>query len=108
MSLTDALRIEPAVITVQAGQPVRFVVTNVGVLAHEFYVGNEAAQAEHEAEMAAIGGNIPHDGENGIAVQPGQTRELEFTFDSDGEWKAGCHVTSHYAGGMVATITVTE
>ena len=34
--------------TVKAGQPVRFVVTNMGASNHEFYFGTEAAQEEHE------------------------------------------------------------
>ena len=36
--------------------PVTFVVTNSGTTDHEFYLGDEAAQAEHEKEMAAMGG----------------------------------------------------
>jgi len=107
VSLSDALRIEPAAMTVRAGQPVTFVVTNVGATDHEFFLGDEAAQAEHEAEMAAMGGMMPHDEPNGIAVKPGETKELTYTFDSAGEMLAGCHFASHYAGGMKATIMVT-
>ena len=37
--------------TVPAGVPVTFVVTNSGTTDHEFYLGDEDAQAEHEKEM---------------------------------------------------------
>jgi uncharacterized cupredoxin-like copper-binding protein len=105
VALTDQLRIEPATMTVTAGQPVTFVVTNTGATDHEFYLGDEAAQAEHEAEMAAMGGMV-HDEPNGIAVAPGATKELTFVFPSAGEWIAGCHFPGHYPAGMRATITI--
>lgn len=108
VTLTDALRIEPAAMTVRAGQPVTFVVTNAGALPHEFYLGDEAAQAEHAAEMESMGGMMPHDEPSGIGLQPGETKELTFTFDTPGEWIAGCHVTGHYPGGMRAVITVSQ
>ncbi|HEU0236191.1 MAG TPA: hypothetical protein VFR14_07090, partial [Candidatus Limnocylindrales bacterium] len=46
--LTDSFRIEPGDFQVPAGEPVTFVVTNAGVLDHEFFVGDEAAQTEHD------------------------------------------------------------
>ena len=107
IGLTDALKIEPATLTVPAGVPVTFVVTNTGTADHEFYLGDEAAQDEHEQEMLSMGG-MGHDDPNGIAVEPGETRELTFTFAEAGETLAGCHVAGHYAGGMKASITVTE
>jgi len=48
VKLTDALRMEPAEMTVKAGQPVTFKLTNTGAIDHEFYIGDEAAQAEEE------------------------------------------------------------
>lgn len=45
VKLTDALRMEPAEMTVKAGQPVTFMVTNSGAIDHELYLGDEAAPA---------------------------------------------------------------
>lgn len=104
--LTDALRIEPATMTVPAGVPVTFVVTNSGAIDHEFYLGDEGAQTQHEHEMQSMGGMM-HDEPEGIALDPGETKELTFTFAEPGATLAGCHVTGHYAGGMRAAITVT-
>jgi uncharacterized cupredoxin-like copper-binding protein len=106
VSLTDALRIEPAAITVPAGVPVTFVVTNTGSTDHEFFLGDEAAQAAHEDEMAE--GGMAHDEPDGITVSPGETRELTYTFADDGTTLAGCHLPGHYAGGMKAEITVED
>ena len=105
VTLTDAMRIEPATMTVPAGVPVTFMVTNVGSTDHEFYLGDEASQAEHELEMQSMGGMM-HDEPDGVAVDPGQTKELTFTFAEPGDTMAGCHVTGHYASGMKAAITV--
>jgi uncharacterized cupredoxin-like copper-binding protein len=108
VELTDALTIEPGQMTVPRGVPVRFVVTNSGALDHEFYLGDEQMQADHAQEMVDMGGMMAHDEENGIAVDPGETKELTYTFDAAGEWLAGCHVNGHYDAGMLATITNTD
>jgi uncharacterized cupredoxin-like copper-binding protein len=107
VTLTDALRIEPAEMAVPAGVPVTFVVTNTGTIAHEFVLGDEDAQAEHEMEMAGSMGMGP-DEEMAIGVDPGMTKELTVTFDSPASLFAGCHVAGHYAGGMKATVEVTD
>lgn len=105
VNLTDTLRIEPATIEVKAGEPVRFVVTNLGALDHEFYLGDAAAQDEHAMEMRSMAG-MAHDEEAGIGLKPGETRILTFTFMEPGAYLAGCHVNSHFLAGMKAAITV--
>ncbi|MBA2382794.1 MAG: cupredoxin domain-containing protein [Chloroflexi bacterium] len=106
VKLTDALKMEPGEMAVKAGQPVTFVVTNSGANEHEFYLGDAAAQDKHESEMASMVGMM-HDEPEGIAVKPGETKELTYTFAAAGAFLAGCHVTGHYGGGMKASITVT-
>ena len=105
VTLTDGFKIELVSATVPAGVPVTFVVTNAGAINHEFYLGDEAAQAEHEEEMMA--GGMRHDEPDGISVKPGETIELTHTFDEPGETLAGCHEPGHYDAGMKAAITVT-
>ena len=107
VTLTDALKIEPATMTVKAGVPVTFVVTNTGTILHEFVIGDEDVQTEHEEEMAEAGGmSMPEDEPNAIGVEPGQTKELTFAFAEAGATLAGCHVVGHYPAGMKAEITV--
>jgi uncharacterized cupredoxin-like copper-binding protein len=105
VSLTDALRIEPASMTVPVGVPVTFVVTNTGAIPHEFVVGDEAFQDAHEATMRGTG-TMSHDEPGAIGVAPGETKELTMTFSEPGETLAGCHVPGHYPAGMRATIMV--
>jgi uncharacterized cupredoxin-like copper-binding protein len=105
--LIDSFRIEPGDFTVPAGEPVTFVVKNGGVLDHEFFVGDEAAQSEHDKAMLSSGG-MAHDEPNGVGVKPGETKELTITFDAAASLIAACHVPGHYAGGMKTSITVTE
>jgi uncharacterized cupredoxin-like copper-binding protein len=105
VGMTDELRFEPAEFTVQAGETVRFAVTNEGQIVHEFLIGDEAAQDEFEMEMSE-GGSMPHDTDAGISVEPGETETFEYTFEDAGQLLAGCHEPGHYDGGMVATITV--
>ena len=106
MALTDSLRIEPCSMTVRAGVPVTFVVTNSGAMPHEFFLGDEAAQKAHAQEMLAMGGAAMHDEPAGIALAPGETKELTYTFAAPGQYLAGCHVPGHYPAGMKALITV--
>ena len=72
VKLTDALRMEPAAITVKAGQPVTFVVTNSGANQHEFYLGDAAAQEAHEMEMASMS-PMGMDEPAGIVLKAGET-----------------------------------
>lgn len=107
VSLGDDLRMDPSVMSVAVGVPVTFVVTNTGSVDHEFFLGSEESQAEHEKEMAGMGG-MSHDEPMGIGLKPGVTKELTVTFDQVGTLVAGCHVNGHYLAGMKATINVSS
>ena len=105
VTLTDALRIEPAAIQVPVGSPITFVVTNVGAVPHEFVIGDEAVQQAHETTMQGRA-TMDHDDATGIGLAPGETKELTLTFAKAGELLAGCHIPGHYPTGMKAAITV--
>jgi uncharacterized cupredoxin-like copper-binding protein len=108
VAMTDELRFEPAEFTVRAGETVRFEVTNTGAILHDFFLGDEAEQAEHEDEMGGMSG-MGEDGPTSLSVEPGETKTLEYTFSDDaGELLIGCHEPGHYDAGMVATVTIEE
>jgi uncharacterized cupredoxin-like copper-binding protein len=105
-TLSDEMTIQLSESDFSVGETVRFEVTNSGAIPHEFYLGDAEAQEHHADEMAEMGAEMMHDEEDGIAVEPGATETLEYTFEQAGEILAGCHQPGHYAAGMVASITV--
>ena len=105
-TLSDEMAIEVSENEFMVGETVRFEVTNTGVIVHEFYLGTAEEQADHAEEMEQMGG-MGHDEPNGVAVEPGDTETLEYTFTEEGQILAGCHEPGHYEAGMVTALTVT-
>ena len=105
----DSLRFDPVEVTVTAGEPIHFVVTNEGSNPHEFVLGDEALQMQHEEEMESDG-SMQHGMDMdlpALTLAPGETKEATVTFDDAGTILYGCHESGHYDGGMVGMITVT-
>ena len=103
-ALSDEMAIEVSENEFTVGETVRFEVTNTGAIVHEFYLGTAEEQAHHAEEMEQMGG-MGHDEPNGVAVEPGATETLEYTFTDAGEILAGCHEPGHYDAGMVTSLT---
>ena len=103
---------EPDTIDVTEGETVRFVFTNSGKVAHDAFVGDQAAQDGHAMDMREAEGE-DHDGGHGgddsgaVTVEPGDTAELTNTFDETGSLEIGCHQPGHYDGGMKLALDVT-
>ena len=105
----NELVFRPDSATVSNGETVTFRITNTGTLEHDFLLGDEEAQEEHEAEMMEMmesGEEMEHSDPNAVAVPAGETAELTWHFTEPGTVLFGCHVTGHYAAGMKGTITV--
>jgi uncharacterized cupredoxin-like copper-binding protein len=81
-------------------------VTIEGKIPHDFTLGTADMQEEHEEEMAS--GQMMLEEPNAFDLEPGETREMTWTFTTPGQVLYGCHEPGHYAGGMVGTIAVTE
>jgi P-type Cu+ transporter len=102
---SDTMRFIPGEIRVQQGETIAFVVTNTGVVPHEFVIGDAHEQEHHAEDMAA--GKTHDDGDgNAMELAPGETRTLLYTFDKPGELLIGCHLPGHYDAGMRGTIVV--
>ena len=104
---------EPKEISVREGQTVTFTFENVGKLPHDAFVGDEAAQAEHEQEMRAADGEEKAGGHGGhgndesaVTVEPGKSADLTYTFRNPGQIVIGCHQAGHYAAGMKVLVNV--
>jgi len=103
---------DPDTIEVTRGETVRFVFTNTGEVAHDAFIGDQAAQDGHqmdmrEAEADEHGGGHGNDDSDAVTVDPGDTAELTHTFDETGSLEIGCHQPGHYDGGMKLAIDVT-
>jgi uncharacterized cupredoxin-like copper-binding protein len=103
----DTLRYDPQTFTVKAGETVRFVVTNVGQLKHEFIIGDPAEQRAHAEMMKKMPGMV-HEDPNALSLEPGETKALIWQFGQAGVVEVACHVPGHYEAGMVAQVKVEE
>jgi uncharacterized cupredoxin-like copper-binding protein len=99
------LRFAPDTLTVRSGTTVRFVLANSDTVDHEFVLGSDDVQQEHE-RMRMAGGHMMR-GPGMTDVPPGKTVQLTYTFSEPGTLIYGCHVDDHYAQGMKGTVTVT-
>lgn len=97
---------DPGTIAVQAGETIRFVITNEGAIDHEFVVGDRAAQLAHAEQMAAMGREMDHAHTSAVRVAPGETAELVWTFEAGPELQFACHVPGHYRAGMWGNIEI--
>ena len=102
----DDFSFTPAMIDITAGEVITFRVTNEGVIVHDFTLGGDETQEEHEVEMAEMAGMAMADEPNGFQIEPGQTKELTWHFTEAGELLVGCHIPGHYGAGMKADISV--
>lgn len=109
ISALDELAFDPAQVGVEPGETVRFVVTNAGEALHEFVLGPEHVQMAHQeaSEMGEEHGGMHVEGQlAALELPPGETREVEVTFEEAGDVIFGCHEPGHYEGGMVGTVRV--
>ena len=104
----DDFTFEPASVTVTAGEIVTFRVENVGVIPHDFTLGDVHLQEEHEEEMGAMSTDemAVHDEPNAFSLAAGETKEMTWQFAEAGAILYGCHTPGHYAAGMKGDITI--
>jgi uncharacterized cupredoxin-like copper-binding protein len=117
IKMTDQVRFEPSEITVAAGERVRLMVENVdGNGVHDFAVeqiavenvmseGDEgASMGEHDMDQMddMAGGFDLH-----VAMDGGESGEIEFTPTSAGQYEFYCTVAGHRELGMAGTLIVT-
>lgn len=98
---------KPETLRVNKGDTVTFRFTNSGKAPHDAFIGDAAAQKDHEEEMSESSGGH-HGSETGdaITVDPGDTGRLTYTFDESGKIEIGCHQPGHYEAGMKIDIKV--
>lgn len=98
---------EPSSIEVQPGETVRFVVSNDGMIEHEFVFDTPAEIIAHKDEMMMDAAHdMSHDSDNAITLQPGENGELVWTFANTGVFEFACLIPGHYEAGMFGPLVV--
>lgn len=117
---------EPESISVNPGETVRFVIDNKGGLVHEFNIGTPSMHEAHQEEMmmmvehGVIQGNklnrekmnmdmgngqtMKHDDPNSVLLEPGENKEVVWTFSEKGDIEFACNVPGHYQSGMYGDV----
>ncbi len=105
MRMTDEMRFEPAVVSVKAGETIRFVHRNVGKVMHEMVIGTRADLEQH-AELMRKHPGMEHDEPHMVHVAPGKRGELVWKFNRAGRFEFACLIPGHFEAGMRGSITV--
>ena len=94
----------PASVTVPAGVPVTFVLTNEDPIGHEWIVGDDLTHRRHRT------GTEPHHGERATeqSIAALSSVRTTVTFPKPGTYRYICHLPGHEQYGMVGIVTVTS
>lgn len=106
IKVLDTMRYDKRRLTVHVDETVRFTVTNVGKIRHEFVIGDAAEQHKHAKEMQGMSGMAMPDEANGISLAPGETKSIVWRFTRPGTVELACHEPGHYEAGMISRVTV--
>ncbi len=96
---------EPAEITINRGDTVRFVVKNAGVLDHEMIIDTREGNQRHKAAMER-NPDMEHADPNAIKVEPARSGEIVWRFTNSGTFEFACLIPGHYEAGMHGRINV--
>lgn len=126
--ILEDIAFRPDSVKVKPGETVRFVLTNRGELLHEFNIGTARMHAQHQKEMMQMMEHgmltptgidqekmnmdhgkagmpeMKHDDPNSVLVEPGETKELIWTFPNSHDLQFACNIPGHYEAGMLGEI----
>ena len=116
----------PSEIKIKKNETIKFVVVNNGYLVHEFNIATKEMHVKHQPEMIKmmehgilLGNKIDkdkmkemakkdhsmaHSHSNSVLLEPGQTGNLIWKFNTDTKLEAACNVPGHYESGMISKI----
>ncbi len=107
ITMSDAMRFNPASVSVQRNETIRFVLKNEGQLRHEMVLGTIKELKEHAALMIKFP-TMEHSDPNQASVLPGQTGELVWKFTKTGSVDFACLQPGHYDAGMKGQVVVAQ
>lgn len=89
----------------KANDIVKFVITNMGKIPHEFSIGDEKEQKAHRNMMRQMPDMVHQDG-NTVTVKPGETKVLTWEFNGEIEVIFACNIPGHFEAGMFKTVDI--
>jgi uncharacterized cupredoxin-like copper-binding protein len=103
--MSDDMRFAPSHLDVKLGQTLRLRAENKGKVMHEIVIGTPQELQEH-AEMMRKHPNMEHDEPYMAHVSPGQSGDIVWTFNREGDFEFACLLPGHFEAGMRGTIRV--
>ena len=120
---------EPNRIKINKNETIKFVVYNLGEMVHEFNIATKAMHLNHQSEMAKMVENeillvdridkkkmkelskkdhsMSHSHSNSVLLEPNESAEIIWKFNTEADLEAACNVPGHYEAGMIAKIDKT-
>ena len=117
---------EPNLITIKKGETIKFIITNLGEMVHEYNIGTKEMHIKHQPEMqklidheiitfdkidkkkmkemSKIDHSLAHSHSNSIMLEPKTQGEIIWKFSKDIELEMACNIPGHYESGMVGKI----
>ena len=117
---------EPSEFKIKKNETIKFVVFNHGEFVHEFNIATKAMHLKHQPEMMKMVENeillvdridkkkmkelskkdhsMSHSHSNSVLLEPNQSAELIWKFNTNADLEAACNVPGHYEVGMIAKI----
>lgn len=105
VTMDDNMRFNPGLITVKAGETIRFFVKNVGKTQHEMVIGTADELKEHAEMMRKMPG-MQHAEPNMVTLAPGKRGGVVWRFSKAGQVDFACLIPGHMEAGMKGLITV--
>ena len=117
---------EPNLITVKKGETIKFIITNLGEMVHEYNIGTKEMHIKHQPEMQKLidheiisfdkidkkkmkemskkDHSLAHSHSNSIMLEPQAQGQIIWKFSKDIELEMACNIPGHYESGMVGKI----
>ena len=93
----------PDLVSVPAGRPVTFVITNSDPIDHEWIVGDAATHERHRTGTEPVHNARPTE----ISIPARSERRTTITFAAADTLQYICHLPGHEAYGMVGVLSIT-
>ena len=117
---------KPNEIKIKKGETIKFIIHNFGELVHEFNIATKKMHLKHQPEMSKLVENeillgdkidkkkmkemakkdhsMSHSHANSVLLEPNESGEIIWKFNTAAKLEAACNIPGHYETGMIAKI----